>query len=45
MITLAKTTNKWLLLPLFSGIAVALASLGTYATPLALSDTPLFFDD
>ncbi len=42
MITLAKTVNKWRLLPLFSGIAIVLASMRASATPLSLSDVPLF---
>jgi type IV pilus assembly protein PilY1 len=42
MMTLAKKTNKWHLQPLFSGIAIALASTTASATPLNLSDIPLF---
>ena len=42
MITLAKIAHKWLLQPLFLGIAITLASMSTSATQLTLSDTPLF---
>lgn len=42
MITLVKTSNNWLLQPLLSGIAIALASMPASSTPLNLAQTPLF---